>query len=254
VNEQNFINNASNVFGPAPEVEAEIIGPGNTRGPWLKRNEFRILLGIIGIFAICLLSTLAAWQKTRRQLEQRTDTLNWLARGPHRQLREELKSADRLLKDYNYYKFLKTVFEARDKDFVETLTIAYAESIRQEISPWDTLSIMWVESGFQQYISSPTSHGYMQVNFNAWKDEKGLDMTNIFDKLTNIRVGIEIYKYYLGLANGDKMLALFFYNNGTKPMKPNLDYAPAVMRSKYMKLAVNFIPMEHAGPPRRISE
>jgi soluble lytic murein transglycosylase-like protein len=254
VDEQNFVNSALEICEPTTEVETETIDPRDTWKPWLKRNKFRILLGIIGALAFVLLSTLVAWQKTKQQLEQRTNTLNWLAQGPHKQLREELEFANRLLKDYNYCKFLKTVYEAKDKDFFETLTIAYEESIRQEISPWDTLSIIWVESGFKQYISSPSSHGFMQVNYNAWKDEKGLDMVNIFDKRTNIRVGLEIYKYYLGLASGDKMLALFYYNNGTKPSNPNRDYAPAVMKSKYMKLAVNYIPIEQAEQSRGISQ
>jgi hypothetical protein len=254
VDEQNFINNALEICEPTIGVETEIVEPGDTWEPWLKRNKFRVLLGIIGALAFVLLSTFVAWQKTKQQLDQRTNTLHWLAQGPHRQMREELEFFNRLLKDYNYCKFLKTVYEAKDKDFFETLTIAYEESIRQKISPWDTLSIMWVESGFKQYISSPSSHGFMQVNYNAWKDEKGLDMVNIFDKRTNIRVGLEIYKYYLALAAGDKMLALFYYNNGTKQSNPNRDYAPAVMKSKYMKLAVNYIPIEQAEQSRGISQ
>lgn len=254
MDEQNFVNNAFEVCEPTTGVETQIVEPGNTRKPWLKRNKFSVLLGITGVLAIVLFGTLVAWQKTKQQLEQRTDSLNWLAQGPHRQLREELEFTNRLLKDYNYFKFLKTVYKAKDKDFFETLTIAYEESIKQGISPWDTLSIMWVESGFKQYISSPSSHGFMQVNYNAWKDEKGLDMVNIFDKRTNIRVGVEIYKYYLRLAEGDKMLALFYYNNGTKQSNPNLDYAPAVMKSKYMKLAVNYIPLEQAEQSKGISQ
>jgi len=253
VDEQNIINGALEICEPSTKAGTEIIDPGDAWEPWLKRNKFRVLLGITGALAFVLLSTLTAWQKTKQQLDQRTNTLSWLARGPHRQLKEELEFTNKLLRDYNYYKFLKTVYEAKDKDFFETLTIAYEESIRQEISPWETLSIMWVESGFKQYISSPSSHGYMQVNFSAWKDEKGLDMVNIFDKRTNIRVGLEIYKYYLGLAAGDKMLALFYYNNGTKQSNPNHDYAPAVMKSKYMKLAVNYIPIEQAEQSRGIS-
>ena len=258
MDEQKFVKSALEICKPKTEVETEIPHPRDTREPWLKRNKFGILLGIIGALAFVLLSTLVAWQKTKQQLDQRTNTLNWLAQGPHRQMREELEQelefANRLLKDYNYCKFLKTVYEAKDNDFFETLTIAYEESIRQGVSPWDTLSIIWVESGFKQYISSPSSHGFMQVNYNAWKDEKGLDMVNIFDKRTNIRVGLEIYKYYLRLAAGDKMLALFYYNNGTKQNNPNRDYAPAVMKSKYMKLAVNYIPIEQAEQSKGISQ
>ena len=254
MNRQNFMNSALEICEPITKIRTEMSNPGDTRGSPLKRNKFLVLLGIMGAFAFVLLSTLVAWQKTKQQLDQTTNTLNWLARGPHRQLREELEFTNKLLKGYNYLNFLKTVYEAKDRDFFETLTIAYEESIRQEISPWDTLSIIWVESGFKQYISSPSSHGYMQVNYNAWKDEKGLDMVNIFDKKTNIRVGLEIYKYYLGLAMGDKMLALFYYNNGTKQNNPNYDYAPAVMKSKYMKLAVNSIPKEQAEQSRGISQ
>ena len=253
MDEQNFVNSALEICEPTTGVETKMIAPRVTREPWLKRNKFRLLLGIMGALAFALLSTLVAWQKTNQQLDQTTNTLNWLARGPHRQLREELEFTNGLLKDYNYFKFLKTVYEAKDNDFFETLTIVYEESTRQAISPWDTLSIIWVESGFKQHISSPSSHGFMQVNYNAWKDEKGLDMVNIFDKRMNIRVGLEIYKYYLRLAVGDKMLALFYYNNGTKQSNPNYDYAPAVLKSKYMKLAVNYFPIEQAEQPKGIS-
>ncbi|HSQ35534.1 MAG TPA: lytic transglycosylase domain-containing protein [Candidatus Binatia bacterium] len=254
MDEQNFINSALEICEPITKVETKMIDPRVPREPWLKRNKFGLLLGITGALVFALLNTLVAWQKTKQQLFQTTNTLNWIAQGPHRQLREELEFTNRLLKDYNYFKFLKTVYEAKDRDFFETLTIAYEESMRQKISPWDTLSIIWVESGFKQYISSPSSHGYMQVNYNAWKDEKGLDMVNIFDKKTNIRVGIEIYKHYLGLAGGDKMLALFYYNNGTRQSNPNLDYAPAVMKSKYMKLAANYIPIEQTEQSKGISQ
>jgi soluble lytic murein transglycosylase-like protein len=77
----------------------------------------------------------------------------------------------------------------------------------------------------------------MQINYKYWKDEKGLNMVNIFDKNTNIKAGLEIYNYYLRVANGDKKLALFYYNNGTAPQTPNYSYAPTVLRSKFMRMA-----------------
>jgi len=248
-----FINNASAksivAVGDFPNGES-------IKEPWLKRNKFRVLFGIIGILVVCLLGTIDSLTKTEQRLKQRTENLRWLA-FEHQKIRNERDFYSKLTKDYEYYKFVKTIYEHKDKDFFETITIAYEESLRQNISPWDTMSIMWVESGIQQFVVSqikkivdgeivtkPCAYGFMQVNYNAWKEEKGLTLDNIFDKKTNIRVGLEIYKYYLRLASQStsdpkeqKKLALFYYNNGTDPQIPNYNYAPTVLSSKFMKMA-----------------
>ena len=261
--EQNFISNASEMY-ELSEAEVEI-DPGSKKEHWVKRNKFRILLTIIGILGICLAGALDTLTKTEQQLKQRTDSLQWLAKK-HRDVQDERDFFVKLMKDYNYYKFVKTIYEYKDKDFFETITVAYEESVKQGISPWDTISIMWAESGFQQFIVSqitktdengqlikkPCAYGLLQINFNVWKEEKNLDMKTIFDKKTNIRVGLEIYKHYLGLANGDKMLALFYYNNGTAPITPNYSYAPTILKSRFMKLAVNYEPVSET--PRVIAQ
>ena len=245
--DEQIINNASEI---QTEVEQEIIDPGSTKEPWLKRNKFKVLLGIIGILAVCLLGTIDSLTKTEQELKQKTESLRWLA-FQHRDVRNERDFYAKLTKDYDYYKFVKTIYEHKDKDFFETITIAYEESVKQKTSPWDTLSIMWAESGFNQYAVSqiwkmdesgfskqvPCAYGLMQINYKYWKDEKGLNMVNIFDKNTNIKAGLEIYNYYLRVANGDKKLALFYYNNGTAPQTPNYSYAPTVLRSKFMRMA-----------------
>lgn len=257
--DEQIINNNASV--EPTEVETEIIDPGSTKEHWLKRNKFKFLWGIIGILTLCLIGTIDSLTKTEQLLKQRTENLRWLA-FEHRDVRDERDFYSKLTKDYDYYKFVKTIYEHKDPDFFETITIAYEESMKQKTSPWDTLSIMWAESGFQptavsliwkvdkkdgQVKQVPCAYGLMQVNYNAWKDEKKLNLINIFDKQTNIRVGLEIYNYYLGIAsrttsdpNEQKKLALFFYNNGvaTPEDKQNKSYAPTVMNSKYMKLGM----------------
>lgn len=233
-----------------------------TNGVWIKRNKSKILFTIIGILTICLLGTLDNAYKTekhlKQQLKQRTDSLTWLA-WEHKKVRTERDFFAKIAEDVNYYKFIKTVYEGKDRDgFFETISIIYEESKRAGINPWETLSIVHQESGFQQYAVSqiwkrdedgsmkqvPCAYGLTQVNYNAWKAEKGLTLQNIFDKRFNIRTGLEIYKYYLEIANGDKFLALFYYNNGPAPRTPNHDYAPAVMSSKFMKMSANYEPIE----------
>src|SRR5690606_21947183 len=109
-----------------------------------------------------------------------------LAKEVHKPMREELEFANKMLVDYNYYKFLKTVYEAKDREgLFETLTVVYEESLRAKISPWKTMSIIHQESGFNPYAVSqitkflpsgepykaPCAYGLMQINYNAWKDE-----------------------------------------------------------------------------------
>jgi len=248
---KNFNNNASVKAGVEKDID-----PGSRKEPWLKRNIFKVLFGTIGILALCLLGTIDSLTKTEQQLKQKTDNLRWLA-FEHQKARNERDFYAKLTKDYDYYKFVKTIYEHKDKDFFETITIAYEESVKQKTSPWDTLSIMWAESGFDQHAVSkiwkvdkedgqlkqvPCAYGLMQVNYNAWKEEKNLNLKNIFDKQTNIRTGLEIYNYYLRVAEGDKELALFYYNNGTAPQTPNYSYAPTVLRSKFMRMA-NYEPI-----------
>lgn len=265
-----ILNNASETMNEdLSEAEGEILDPGIERiSPyvhrenWVKRNLTKILCGIIVILGLCLLGTIDSLTKTEQQLQQKTESLTWLA-FQHKDVRDARDFYAKLTKDYNYYKFVKTIYEHKDSDFFETITIAYEESIKQNTDPWDTMSIMWAESGFQQYIVSqitkidengqpkkqPCAYGLMQINYKYWKDEKDLTLSNIYDKRTNIRVGLEIYNYYLRLANGDKKLALFYYNNGTDPITPNYRYAPTVMASKFMKMAVNYSPVDVEAKP-----
>jgi len=254
---KDFNNNASVKAGVEKDID-----PGSRKEPWLKRNIFKVLFGIIGILALCLLGTIESLTKIEQQLKQKTDNLRWLA-FEHQKARDERDFFAKLTKDYDYYKFVKTIYEHKDKDFFETITIAYEESIKQKTSPWDTLSIMWAESGFDQHAVSqiwktdergyskqvPCAYGLMQINYKYWKDEKNLNLKNIFDKETNIKTGLEIYNYYLGIASRvtsdpkeQKKLALFYYNNGTAPITPNYTYAPTVLKSKFMRMA-NYEPI-----------
>ena len=237
-------NNIGNALGDEIDNKPQDHYSGSISTKWVKKNAVKILLGIIGVLTFSLLSVVSDWNKEHTLRMRQVKNLKWLA-YQHRDVREKRDFYFDLTKDLNYYKFIKTVYEGEDNDFFETITIAYEESLRQKTSPWTTLSIMKMESAFKQYAASYCAYGLMQINYGFWKDEKNLTMQNIFDKWINIKTGLEIYNYYLKLAGGDKFLALFYYNNGTAmpPSKQNHNYAPGVMKSKYMKLSMNWQPI-----------
>jgi soluble lytic murein transglycosylase-like protein len=261
--DENLLLNASEATSENPtEVKVEpgsLVDPYVERPHWVKRNAVKILLGVICILSFSLLKVLDEYSKEHEVRVRVQTNLSWLA-YQHRDVRNERDFYSKLTEDFNYYKFIKTIYEAKDKDFFETISIIYEESKRADVSPWKTLSIAYQESGLNPYAVSqiwrknyfgelekvPCSYGLMQIYYDVWKDEKRLTKENIFDKRTNVRVGLEIYKYYFALANGNEYLTLFYYNNGTStpPEKQNHYYAPAVMNSKFMKLAVNYQPIE----------
>lgn len=263
--------NASVITTDEDVMKVEMDEEPQKKEHWVKRHHSAIYLTIIGIFAFAWLGALEGWNKTELVLKRTTESLAWLAKEEHKPMREQLEFANKMLKDYNYYKFLKTVYESKDKNgLFDILTAVYEESLRANINPWETMSIINQESGFNPSAVSliwkrdkngnleqvPCAYGLMQINYDAWKEEKGLTLKNIFDPRFNIRTGLEIYKYYLWVAKGDKFLALFYYNNGTAmpPEKQNHDYAPAIMNSKFMKMAVNYEPIELEKGARGISQ
>jgi hypothetical protein len=201
-----------------------------------KNVLVKSLFGIIGVLIFSLLIVADLWTKNYTELTRKTNSLNYLA-NEFQRVRTENEIINKIKKDRNYYEYLKAIYEQRDGDFFETARLAYDISMEKGMNPFLTMSIIHRESAFNQFAQSNCAFGLMQINFEAWKDMRGLDRSKIFDKRYNISHGLEIYKYYLRMANYDPWLALFYYNNGeaADPETANKAYPGVVMNSKFMK-------------------
>ncbi len=98
---------------------------------------------------------------------------------------------------------------------MEILRIAHKEARRMNLRPELVLSVMHVESLFDQYaVSSAGAQGLMQV-MPFWKKEIGTTEDNLTDIATNIRYGCTILKAYLKRERGNERKALARYNGST---------------------------------------
>ncbi len=98
---------------------------------------------------------------------------------------------------------------------VELLKNVHYEASRAGLSPEVVLSVIDVESNFNQYaISSAGARGLMQV-MPFWLKEIGRPGDSLFRLQTNLRLGCTILKYYLDKEKGNLYAALKRYN-GTR--------------------------------------
>ncbi len=98
---------------------------------------------------------------------------------------------------------------------MKILRIAHKEALRMNLRPELVLSVMHVESLFDQYaVSSAGAQGLMQV-MPFWKKEIGTTKDNLTDIATNIRYGCTILKAYLKRERGNERRALARYNGST---------------------------------------
>ena len=98
---------------------------------------------------------------------------------------------------------------------MKILRIAHKEARRMDLRPELVLSVMHVESLFDQYaVSSAGAQGLMQV-MPFWKNEIGTSNDNLTDIATNIRYGCTILKTYLKREKGNERRALARYNGST---------------------------------------
>lgn len=92
------------------------------------------------------------------------------------------------------------------------LTIIQYEAARAGFDPQLILSIITVESRFNNYaISKVGARGLMQV-MPFWVDQIGTSDQSLFDIQTNLRYGCTILRYYLYQEKGDLNRALARYN------------------------------------------
>ncbi len=101
---------------------------------------------------------------------------------------------------------------------IELLKNVHYEARRAELPPELVLSVIEVESNFNQYaISVAGARGLMQV-MPFWLKEIGKSGDSLFRIQTNLRFGCTILKYYLQQENGNLHAALKRYN-GTRESK-----------------------------------
>ena len=98
----------------------------------------------------------------------------------------------------------------------------HQEASRVNLQPELILSVIHVESNFDQYaISWVGARGLMQI-MPFWLKEIGHPRDNLFDIKTNLRFGCTILSYYLKIEKGNLFRALGRYNGSLgKARYPN---------------------------------
>jgi soluble lytic murein transglycosylase-like protein len=92
------------------------------------------------------------------------------------------------------------------------LTNVHREASRVNLQPELILSVIQVESNFDNYaISWVGARGLMQI-MPFWLKEIGHPNDNLFDIHTNLRFGCTILSYYLKIEKGNLFRALGRYN------------------------------------------
>lgn len=95
---------------------------------------------------------------------------------------------------------------------LELLRLIHSEAARTELPAELILSVIHVESLFDQYaVSTAGALGLMQI-MPFWLNELGRPEDNLFDAATNLRYGTTILKHYLEIEDGDLTRALARYN------------------------------------------
>lgn len=107
------------------------------------------------------------------------------------------------------------------------LELIHAEATRAGVSPELVLSIINVESDFDRFaVSHVGAQGLMQI-MPFWLKLSGQPNGNLFNELTNLRLGCTILKYYLQRSHGDIREALQRYNGATV----GIDYSDSVLKA-----------------------
>lgn len=98
------------------------------------------------------------------------------------------------------------------EDRILFLKNVHYEAKRADLPPELVLSVIHVESAFNQWaISSVGAQGLMQV-MPFWLKEIGRDGDSLFDIKTNLRFGCTILRHYLDREKGNLTRALARYN------------------------------------------
>lgn len=104
----------------------------------------------------------------------------------------------------------------------------FVESYKKDLEPMLVLSLISIESTFQQYSKSHAGAvGLTQVMAKVHRNRIAENKVDIWSVDGNIQVGTDILKDYVGLANGNMKKALQMYNGSAKDK--NYRYSNKVM-------------------------
>ena len=104
----------------------------------------------------------------------------------------------------------------------------FVESKKKNLEPMLVLSLISVESMFDQYSrSSAGAVGLTQVMARVHKNRIAENKVDIWSVLGNIKVGTDILKDYVQLANGNMRKALQMYNGTSRD--PHYRYSNKIM-------------------------
>jgi len=111
---------------------------------------------------------------------------------------------------------------ADPEERLRILKRVHYEATRVDLPPELVLAVIDVESNFDRFaISVAGALGLMQV-MPFWLEEIGRPDDNLMRIDTNLRYGVTILDYYLGMENGDLVRALGRYNGSLGKRKyPN---------------------------------
>ncbi len=120
------------------------------------------------------------------------------------------------------------------KERMDILKNVHSEATRAGLQPELVLSVIQVESNFDNFaISWVGARGLMQI-MPFWLKEIGHPNDNLFDIKTNLRFGCTILSYYLKIEKGNLFRALGRYNGSLgRARYPNKVFK--AMRSKWYK-------------------
>jgi soluble lytic murein transglycosylase-like protein len=118
----------------------------------------------------------------------------------------------------------------KDDEYLKTgyLTMIQYEAARADLDPQIVLSLITVESRFNNFaVSSAGAIGLMQI-MPFWQFQIGTTEQNLFDVQTNLRYGCTILRYYLQRENGNLDRALARYNGSI-----GKTWYPALVKQAY---------------------
>ena len=99
-----------------------------------------------------------------------------------------------------------------DEVRIQLLLDIHREASASKLNPQLVLSVIHVESGFDQFaLSRVGAQGYMQI-MPFWKNELGRSDDNLMHINTNLRYGCTILKFYIDKEKGNLQRGLARYN------------------------------------------
>jgi soluble lytic murein transglycosylase len=168
-------------------------------------------------------------------------------------LQNELESTLKLLNFYLDVQRISELIEQFDTQYSKyTITdIAYSiveESVKNNLDPYLMLAIIKTESSFNyKSVSRKGAIGLMQLlpDTAYYISEKVDDLSvenkkEIFDPVTNIRLGINYYNYLLSKFNGNEEVAIAAYNLGPRNIYKYLGRGRRIPKFYYYKVMQNY--------------